>query len=597
MACSISNTVDEIKAMVQKQIEEDIVRRLAIMNLSIIAHRSRHARRHEDDGGKARVASQHDQGLGSKAKKDWIKELNNKHKVNFLSIQETKSDHISDMDIKSLWGNSKFDCTISESVGNSGGILCVWDPSVFCKENHIISDNFIALYGSWVSKKVKLLMISIYAPQSSASKRILWNYISNLIGCWDGHYMVMGDFNEVRCVEDRFGSEFNAQSANEFNCFISNSGLIEIQLEGYSFTWSLQSAKKMSKLDRFLVSDGLLSVFPHLSGICLDRHLSDHRPILLREVIFDYGPSPFRVYHSWLNFQDFDKMVLETWNNIDIDDRNKMVRFKKKLQILKKKIRLWVNDYRKKQSGHLEELRSNLRDIDKELDQGGTNEVILQRRLEILKNLHDINSANARDYMQKAKIQWAIEGDENSKFFHGIINRKRANLAIKGVMVDGDWVDDPCRVKEEFRLHFANRFRAPVDTRYKLNYTFPNKLQPDQMATLESPVSRDEVRNAVWGCGENKSPGPDGFSFEFFRKFWDTVEDVLTAFGFGPKWCSWIRGCLHSGMASVLLNGVMVGGICATSQAWEDTIGKLKALSPTVKPSTLVSLGREAYPS
>ncbi|GKB20293.1 RNA-directed DNA polymerase, eukaryota [Tanacetum coccineum] len=488
--------------------------------------------------------------LGSKAKKDWIKELNNKHKVNFLSIQETKSDHISDMDIKSLWGNSKFDCTISESVGNSGGILCVWDPSVFCKENHIISDNFIALYGSWVSKKVKLLMISIYAPQSSASKRILWNYISNLIGCWDGHYMVMGDFNEVRCVKDRFGSEFNAQSANEFNCFISNSGLIEIQLEGYSFTWSLQSAKKMSKLDRFLVSDGLLSVFPHLSGICLDRHLSDHRPILLREVIFDYGPSPFRVYHSWLNFQDFDKMVLETWNNIDIDDRNKMVRFKKKLQILKKKIRLWVNDYRKKQSGHLEELRSNLRDIDKELDQGGTNEVILQRRLEILKNLHDINSANARDYMQKAKIQWAIEGDENSKFFHGIINRKRANLAIKGVMVD-----DPCRVKEEFRLHFANRFRAPVDTRYKLNYTFPNKLQPDQMATLESPISRDEVRNAVWGCGENKSPGPDGFSFEFFRKFWDTVgSDFCEAVEWFFKHSSFFRGCNSSFIALIPKN-------------------------------------------
>nr|GEU93709.1 RNA-directed DNA polymerase, eukaryota [Tanacetum cinerariifolium] len=546
-----------------------------------------------------------------KAKKDWIKELNNKHKVNFLSIQETKSDHIFDMDIKFLWGNSKFDCTISESVGNSGGILFVWDPSVFCKEDHIISDNFIALYGSWVSKKVKLLLISIYAPQSSASKRILWNCISNLIGCWDGHYMVMGDFSEVRCVEDRFDSEFNAQSANEFNCFISNSWLIEIQ------------------------------------------HLSDHRPILLREVMFDYGPSPFLVYHSWLNFQDFDKMVLETWNKIDIDDRNKMVRFKKKLQILKKKIRLWVNDYRKKQSGHLKELRSNLRDIDKELDQGGTNDDILQRRLETLKNLHDINSTNARDYMQKAKIHWVVKGDENSKFFHGIINRKRANLAIKGVMADGDWVDDPCRVKEEFRLHFANRFRAPVDT-------------------------RDKVRNAVWGCGENKSPGPDGFSFEFFRKFWDTVgsdfceavewffdhsffsrgcnssfialipknqdpkfvndyrhisligslynvvtkilanrissvipglisdvqtaflpnrqildglfiinellswckhkkqqamvlkvdfakayvyirwdflEDVLTAFGFGPKWCSWIRGCLHSGMALVLLNG------------------------------------------
>ncbi|GJU87854.1 RNA-directed DNA polymerase, eukaryota, partial [Tanacetum coccineum] len=320
-----------------------------------------------------------------------------------------------------------------------------------------------------------------------------------------------------------------------------------------------------------------------------------------------------------------------------------MVRFKKKLQILKKEIRSWVNDCKKNQSGRLVDLRSKLCHIDKVIDQGGVNDDILLTRLDLLKKLHDIKSSDARDYMQKAKIQWAIEGDENSNFFHGIINRKRANLAIKGVMVDGEWVDDPCRLD-----------------------------------MLESPISRDEVRNAVWGCGENKSPGPDGFTFEFFRKFWDTLgsdfcaavewffdhssfsrgcnssfialipknhdpkfvndyrpisligslykvvtkilatrlssiisglisdvqtaflpnrqildgpfiinellswckhkkqqamvfkvdfakaydsirwdflEDVLRAFGFGSKWCSWIRGCLHSGMASVLLNG------------------------------------------
>ncbi|GJW69782.1 hypothetical protein Tco_0126699 [Tanacetum coccineum] len=83
--------------------------------------------------------------LGSNAKKDWIKELNNKHKVNFLSVQETKLDCISDMDVKVLWGNYKFEYTISEAVGNSGGILCVWDPSVFRKEHHVVSDNFVAL--------------------------------------------------------------------------------------------------------------------------------------------------------------------------------------------------------------------------------------------------------------------------------------------------------------------------------------------------------------------------------------------------------------------------------------------------------------------
>ncbi|GJU69237.1 RNA-directed DNA polymerase, eukaryota [Tanacetum coccineum] len=137
------------------------------------------------------------------------------------------------------------------------------------------------------------------------------------------------------------------------------------------------------------------------------------------------------------------------------------------------------------------------------------------------------------DYrIQGLRSGGAIEGDENSKFFHGIINRKRANLAIKGVMVDGDWVDDPCRVKEEFRLHFANR-----------------------MPHLESPVSRDEVRNAVWGCGENKSPGPDGFSFEFFRKFWDTVgSDFYEAVEWFFEHSSFSRGCNSSFIALIPKN-------------------------------------------
>nr|GFC70677.1 RNA-directed DNA polymerase, eukaryota [Tanacetum cinerariifolium] len=38
-----------------------------------------------------------DKRLGSKAKKDWIRELISKHKVSFLSIQETKMESVSAM--------------------------------------------------------------------------------------------------------------------------------------------------------------------------------------------------------------------------------------------------------------------------------------------------------------------------------------------------------------------------------------------------------------------------------------------------------------------------------------------------------------------
>ncbi|GJZ64241.1 RNA-directed DNA polymerase, eukaryota [Tanacetum coccineum] len=59
----------------------------------------------------------HSMGLGHKTKKEWVKELNCKHRINFLALQETKMDCISHMDVKSLWGNSNFDFVASDSLG------------------------------------------------------------------------------------------------------------------------------------------------------------------------------------------------------------------------------------------------------------------------------------------------------------------------------------------------------------------------------------------------------------------------------------------------------------------------------------------------
>nr|GEW95706.1 hypothetical protein [Tanacetum cinerariifolium] len=75
--------------------------------------------------------------------------------------------------------------------------------------------------------------------------------IIGLISRWSGDSIVFGDFNEVRCEEERFGSQFNHSTAREFNFFISSSGLVEINSEGYSFTWSHPSATKMSLISRW----------------------------------------------------------------------------------------------------------------------------------------------------------------------------------------------------------------------------------------------------------------------------------------------------------------------------------------------------------
>ncbi|GKA90830.1 RNA-directed DNA polymerase, eukaryota [Tanacetum coccineum] len=448
-------------------------------------------------------------------------------RYNMEALQETKMERMKLFTIKDLWGNFAFDYACSPSVGNSGGILCVWDPRLFVKDNVSSSDYFLAARGTWIPTSTKLLIISVYAPQELTEKRELWDYLRLMIDRWNGEYIILGDFNEVRSENKRFGSSFNIQGANAFNNFIALASLIDLSLEGYAFTWAQKLANKMSKLDHFLISKGVLSLFPSLSALCLDRHLSDHRPILMRELNVDYGLTPFRIFHSWFEMEGFDKVIEETWMNTNVEETNAIIKLKRKLQALKAAIKNWSSNAKSCSYKAKTTTQKKISDIDKLLDQGRSNEEILNTRAILLKELQDINTAEFVEMAQRAKIRWAIEGDENSKYFHGILKQKRSQLAIRGFLVDGEWIVDPSMVKNEFFTHFSNRFLKPISFRIRPIQLQANRLSVDQIKELECYVSQDEIKRAVWDCGTNKTPGPDGFSFEFFRRYWHFLEDDI----------------------------------------------------------------------
>ncbi|GJU12746.1 RNA-directed DNA polymerase, eukaryota [Tanacetum coccineum] len=63
-----------------------------------------------------------------------------------------------------------------------------------------------------------------------------------------------------------------------------------------------------------------------------------------------------------------------------------------------------------------------------------------------------------------------------------------------------------------------------------LDREFTNRISSDQAVDLESAVSKEEIKRAVWDCGIDKSPGPDGFTFGFYRRYWNLIEgDVVNA--------------------------------------------------------------------
>ncbi|GJT70951.1 RNA-directed DNA polymerase, eukaryota, reverse transcriptase zinc-binding domain protein [Tanacetum coccineum] len=94
-----------------------------------------------------------------------------------------------------------------------------------------------------------------------------------------------------------------------------------------------------------------------------------------------------------------------------------------------------------------------------------------------------------------------------------------------------------------FRLVLANPIRDI--NRAHLDMEYPNTITLEHQYDLEREVSKEELKKAVWDCGNDKSLGPDGFTFGFYRHFWPIIEkdvfEVVKCFfncGIIPKGCN-----------------------------------------------------------
>nr|GEY23307.1 RNA-directed DNA polymerase, eukaryota [Tanacetum cinerariifolium] len=250
-----------------------------------------------------------------------------------------------------------------------------------------------------------------------------------------GEVVVMGDFNEVRYKSDRFGSVFNVQGAYVFNSFITNAGLEEVPLGGSSFTWCHKSATKMSKLDRFLI-ENLLNTCPNITAITLEQYLSDHRPILLRESRFDYGPTSFRFFHHWIEMEGFNKVVEDAWREGPCDESNAMINMMINLKYLKTEIREWNKKNMLSAKNVEAKYKDELEALEVIIDKGDGNVEVVNKRIEVVNTLQKIDKICSSEMAQKAKVE------------------------------------------------------------------------------LESSVSNEEIKRAVWDCGIDKSPSPDRFTFD-----------------------------------------------------------------------------------
>ena len=123
-------------------------------------------------------------------------------------------------------------------------------------------------------------------------------------------------------------------------------------------------------------------------------------------------------------------------------------------------------------------------------------------------------------------------GEKPSKIFLNLENKIFVSKHIRELKTENKVLRDPSDILEEMRTYYENLYRKQ-NNRDIENTSLNNikerlpKLNTKDRELIEKDITIEELAQIVKKSKNNKSPGPDGFTNEFYKIFWPNIRFIL----------------------------------------------------------------------
>ncbi|XP_020683867.2 uncharacterized protein LOC110100619 [Dendrobium catenatum] len=229
----------------------------------------------------------------------------------------------------------------------------------------------------------------------------------------------------------------------DFNDMIMNCNLIDIGFSSNNFTWN--RAGQSQRLDRVLFNNDWVNVFNATKVVHLSRTLFDHSPLLINVNLNSASSnSHFRFQNMWLAHDSFINVIQNNWSAPVFPDDSiyGMRRLWAKLKRLKVVLNWWNKNVFKNIFSNIKEAEEKINVLEAYCQNDPTyvNFAVLKEAKLVLTNLQ---CQEETYWKQKAAIKFLAEGDNNTSYFHALVNKKRAIYDIYKIdRGDGTFTDN-----------------------------------------------------------------------------------------------------------------------------------------------------------
>uniref|UniRef100_A0A803QP78 CCHC-type domain-containing protein n=1 Tax=Cannabis sativa TaxID=3483 RepID=A0A803QP78_CANSA len=343
----------------------------------------------------------------------------------------------------------------------------------------------------------------IYGFNDEQKREELWGDLERLAAGIHEPWIILGDFNEIMFANERIGRKAQNNPSPRLRDCMEACDMSDLKYSGSFFTWNNKQKPEdriFSKIDRAMVNSRWSCAMPDSEAVFLPELSFDHSPILVSIIGDVNGTKMFKVVSKLKRL----KLTLKKINQEGFSEIQKA-------DLMAKNELIAAQDALTKNPLSLQ---------------------LMEAEQEANRRYNETHKAYSMFLSQKAKINWASFGDENSAFFHASLKSRRMQNKIFSIEDEqGTWFDSPDGVQHAFLSYYEKLLGTSMQNRRSVLQTVVNlgpKITNVHESILLADYTSQEVKDALFSIPGIKAPGPDGFGSAFYQDNWDTVGTEFT---------------------------------------------------------------------